>query len=52
MSPSAKPMKWFNFFNLYEVKRSLGLIFLQHFIRYAESNLSFTNLLLNKCNLL
>jgi hypothetical protein len=28
-----------NFFNLYEVKCSMGLVFLQYYIRYAESSL-------------
>jgi hypothetical protein len=41
-----------NFFNLYEVKCSMGLVFLQYCIRYAESFLSFTNLALGESDIL
>jgi len=45
-------MKNIYFLNLYEVKCSLGLVFLQYPIRYAESTQSLTNMCQGKCNML
>jgi len=45
-------MKKINFFNLYEVKCSLRLVFLQYCIRYAEDNPLSTNFWQKKCNIL